>query len=112
MKPIAIDHANVFDDFKDVVVDIELSRYDKALLYVNHIDNGDYDYDMNDVSMLFFVNVDTKTNEVTGINAITYYPEDYGERDYPWKIEQHIVNDVLQFVRNHYIGSEDKYDEY
>ena len=33
MKPIKIDHANVFDDFKDVLVDIELTKEDKESFF-------------------------------------------------------------------------------
>ena len=110
MKVIGIDHANVFFNHKDVLVEIELTDEDKEKIWGYHLSFYDDPYDMQDVSMLVWVTVNGKT--ATGINYVAYYPEDQGETEYPIKfMDEDIVIDCLRFVNKNYFGNEDKYDD-
>ena len=112
MKPIEIDHANVFDDFKDVLLDIELTREDKETIETYHrLERNDEPYNMENVSMLIWVNVED--GKVNGINYVAYYPEEQGETYYPIELlDEDVINECIQFVNDNYFGNEEKYDCY
>jgi len=105
MKPLRIDHANVFDDFKDVLVEMDLTNKDKTSIW-------EYEgrtYNVLDVSMLVWVNVED--GKATGINYVAYYPEERGE--YPYEIElmdNEVLDECIKFVNENYFGNEEKYD--
>lgn len=60
MKPVSISHVNKFDDFDDVVINVELTDTDKMEIYKYHIKNNGRDYDWQDISVLAFLNVEYK----------------------------------------------------
>lgn len=110
MKPIAIDHANVFDDFKDVLVELELTNEDKERIKKFHLEYEREDYDTDDVSVLVWVNVENK--EAIGINYAAYYPAEMGERELPVlrMFQDGITEDCVKFVKENYFGNEEEYD--
>ncbi len=105
MKPLRIDHANVFDDFKDVLIEMELTDKDKE-------DIWKFDgctYDKSDVAMLVWVNVEN--DEANGINYVAYYPEDRGEYTYYTELmDDEVLDECIKFVTENYFGNEEKYD--
>lgn len=110
MKPISIDHANVFDDFKDVLVNVDLTREDKEVIEIyNRFEQSGEPYDVDDISMLIWVNVENE--KATGINYVAYYPEDQGECPYPIELlDDNLIDECIQFVNDNYFGNEDQYD--
>lgn len=110
MKPIRIDHANVFDDFKDVLVDIELTNEDKKVIEkYNRFECNGEPYDIEDVSMIIWVNVEGK--KATGINYIAYYPAEYGECPYPIeKLDDTFIDECIKYVNDNYFSKEEIYD--
>lgn len=112
MKPISIDHANIFEHSKVVLMNIDLSYEDKKLIHKYHIENGGEYYDIDDVSMLAFIKIESD-GKVSGYNydSQSYYPEMMGE----YYIENDVLPNELQqelidFVKVNYFGNEEKYD--
>ena len=110
MKPIRIDHANIFDDFKDVLVEMELTKEDKEAIEIyNNLAYKGQPYDPDDVSVLVWVKVED--SKATGINYIAYYPEDHGEIEYPIEnLSDDEIQSCIDYVNENYFGNEEKYD--
>ena len=110
MKPIRIDHANVFDDFKDVLVNIELTKKDKEVIEIyDRLECNGEPYDIEDVSMIVWVNV--KNEMATGINYVAYYPAEYGECPYPIEmLDNTFIDECIKYVNDNYFGNEEMYD--
>ena len=114
MTPIELCNTNVFDDHKVVVVVIWLSDEDKRIIYDYHINHDGDPYDIDDVSMLAFIQIGLDgTIADSNYHDICYYPEDYGEHDINKfalpgyvKLEQ----ECIKFIKENYIGHEEDYD--
>ena len=110
MNPVRIDHANIYDNEKRVVVELQLSREDREEISIYNTETYGDTYDISDVSMLVWVLV--IDNKVIKVDYAAYYPEDKGERDYPVElISKNVLNECIQFVNENYFGNEDKYDD-
>ena len=110
MKPVQIDHANIYHNEKRVLVELELSEEDRNRLSVYNKKTYDDTYDISDISMLVWVLV--IDNKVVKVDYAAYYPEDKGERDYSVELmDDDVINECIQFVNENYFGNEDKYDD-
>lgn len=113
MKPISILHKNFRQDGVDVVIEVYLTKEDKEMIHKVHIDCGNLDYDVYDVSMLVWIFVNDN-NEINGYTyneySAVYYPAEQGEILYdndllPDGFEQ----ECIQFVKDNYIGNENDF---
>ena len=109
MKPARIDHANVFDGYKDVVVEMDLTDEDKEAIHKYHKEKYSEDYNVSDVSMLVYVKFESE--KATDILYVAYYPEQIGETEYPFEhMNKDTVNECMKFVTENYFGNEEKYE--